>query len=155
MSETTVNITLPFKKIHDDAVLPTQSTDGAAGLDCVAVTGPIHTERYVGYKLGFSVQIPKGYVGLLLPRSSISKTDMMLANSVGVIDSDYRGEVEARFKHFPNSSRVLDVAPSNIYDAGERVCQLVIVPIPHVIPVWSDTLSDTSRGHGGHGSTGK
>ena len=146
-----------FKKLHEDATIPSYATDGSAGLDCTTVTDPIQKDTYIGYKLGFSVEIPEGYVGYLFPRSSISKTDLSLSNAVGVIDSDYRGEVQARFysKHY--SGVYNDMIPRNThkYIKGDRVCQLIIMPLPRIKPQWVDELSDSERGDGGHGSTGK
>ena len=146
-----------FKKLHEDATIPSYATDGSAGLDCTTVTDPIQKDTYIGYKLGFSVEIPVGYVGYLFPRSSISKTDLSLSNAVGVIDSDYRGEVQARFyaKHYNDMYN--DMIPRNnnyVYSKGDKLCQLIIMPIPRIKPQWVDELSDTERGDGGHGSTG-
>jgi dUTP pyrophosphatase len=151
------DVVVNFKKLHKDAVLPQYSTTDSAGLDCVATDGPIIKDTYVGYKLGFAMEIPKGYVGLLFPRSSVSKTDLSMANSVGVIDSDYRGEVEARFKptHFDYMNNSINTRGDYRYYTGDKVCQLIIVPIPTIKPMWSDELSDTNRGDGGFGSTGK
>jgi len=148
---------IKFKKLHPDAKLPVYSTDGAAGLDCFATEGPVIKETYIGYKLGFSMEIPKGYVGYLFPRSSVSKTDLLLSNSVGVIDSDYRGEVQARFSptHFDYMINGIVARADYRYKVGERICQLIIMPIPRIAPVWADELSNTSRGDGGHGHTGK
>ena len=146
-----------FKKLHDDAILPKYAKEGDAGLDCWTVSDAEVTDTYVKYDLGFSVEIPEGYVGLIFPRSSISKTDYVLANSVGVIDSGYRGEVQARFKatnYRPTQYR-MEARSNKIYKKGDRVCQLVIIPIPDISPEWSDTLSDTSRGEGGFGHTGQ
>lgn len=140
-----------FKKLHDDAVLPKYAKPGDAGMDCYAVSDPIITSTFVAYKLGFAVEIPDGYVGLLFPRSSISKKDLLLCNSVGVIDSGYRGEVEARFKDVYVSSKTLN--QKQMYVKGEAVCQLMILPYPQIDPRWSEELSDTERGSGGFGHT--
>lgn len=133
-----------FKKLHDNAVLPTYAKSGDAGADCVA-TAVESTDLYLEYKLGFSMEVPDGYVGLLFPRSSISKKDLMLANSIGVIDAGYRGEVAVRFKY--------GVGGDNQYGVGERVCQLIVIPYPKIEHIWADELSDTERGAGGFGST--
>ena len=149
-------LTVKFKKLHKDATLPTYSDDGSAGLDCTAVSDAYINDTYIGYKLGFAVEIPTGYVGLLFPRSSISKMDLALSNSVGVIDSTYRGEVEARF--FSKDSRNNVSGYPRIdksYAKGDKLCQLIIIPIPKVQSLWSDELSETKRGDGGFGSTGK
>ena len=159
------NVNIKFKKLHKDAVLPTYAKPGDAGMDCVAVNGPEFHKSYVRYNLGFAMEIPRGYVGLIFPRSSISKKDLMLANAVGVIDSDYRGEVQARFKAIISEDTVnkapLDrkrneyVLQHDTYSKGDKVCQLIIVPIPKVTTEWVDELSETVRGEGGHGSSGE
>jgi dUTP pyrophosphatase len=136
-----------FKKLHKDAVLPFYGTEFSAGMDCTAVSSPILEEEFVAYDLGLAMEIPAGYVGYLFPRSSISKKSLILANSVGVIDADYRGPVQARFKLA--SERV-----NNIYKKGDAICQLIVMPIPKVTPEWADELSDTVRGAGGFGHTG-
>lgn len=145
------SVNVKFKKLHEDATLPSYAIDGSAGLDCTNISGPIFKDTYIGYKLGFAVEIPEGYAGLLFPRSSISKIDLSMSNSVGVIDHGYIGEVQARFynKNF-NEYR-----ETHIYHKGERVCQLIIIPIPSINPIWADKLNDSVRGIGGHGSTGR
>ena len=142
-----LELDVKFKKLHEDAVLPYYATDGSAGLDCHTVTDPIIEARYVCYKLGIAMEIPKNYVGLLFPRSSVSKKDLMLANAVGVVDFDFRGEVQARFKQINPELK------SNQYKKGDAVCQLIILPYPKIKPQWADELSDTVRGEGGFGST--
>jgi len=133
-----------FKKLHPDAVLPKYAISGDAGMD-LTVTEVEHINDYlVRYKFGLAVEIPFGYVGLLFPRSSIFKKSMLLSNSVGVVDSNYRGEVMAVFNKLSEDS----------YEVGERAVQLIIMPYPKINPVWADELSNTDRGHGGYGSTG-
>lgn len=98
------------------------------------------------YHTDLAVEIPEGFVGLLFPRSSIYKKSMAQTNSVGVIDSGYRGEVMVVFK------TTTDVIPS-IYKEGDRFCQLVIVPIPQFDIVKVDELSPSERGENGYGSS--
>jgi len=93
-----------------------------------------------------AMEMPEGYVGLIFPRSSISKTDHYLRNSVGVIDSGYRGEIKVRM-----STPLLGGVE---YKVGDRVAQLVIMKLPWVNLQEVDELSDTDRGEGGFGSTG-
>ncbi len=143
-------VDLKFKKLHDDAILPTYAKDGDAGMDCFAVGEIKITEQYAAYDLGFAVEIPYGFVGYLFPRSSISKYDMMLANSVGVIDSGYRGPVQARFKKAVGHENELIT-----YEIGDRICQLIVMPVPLVETRWVDELSDSDRGEGCFGSSGK
>lgn len=136
------------RKLHPEAYLPERASEGAAGFDLVAtsVDGLSLSDKYLyTYRTGLAVEIPEGYVGLLFPRSSVSKTGASLANCVGVLDPDYRGEVMLKFYH-------TDEAP---YPPGCRVGQLVVVATPTVEFVEVDHLGNTVRGTGGFGSTDK
>ena len=136
------------KKLHPDAVLPTQGTPGSAGFDLVATSREYDEFLEVTkFGTGLAVEIPHGFVGLVFPRSSVCKTMHRMANAVGVIDSDYRGEISAVFDS--TGAAMAD------YEVGDRVAQLVIVPIPAVEFVEAETLSETQRGCGGYGSTGR
>lgn len=138
-----------FKKLCPEAVAPKQGTPGSAGFDLTATSRQFNEECYVWeYGTGIAVEIPKGYVGLVFPRSSVYLTGLLLSNSVGVIDSDYRGEIRTKF--YPHSWE-----KDEPYRIGDRICQLVIVPIPEVEYIEADKLSVTERGAGGYGSTGK
>lgn len=138
---------IKFKKLRQEAVIPKRSTEGSAGYDLTAVHVESEKERLTCYT-GLAVEIPEGYVGLIFPRSSIHKTGLALANSVGVIDSDYRGEISFVFyKEWPSFQ--------NQYSNGDRVGQLMVLPIPDLEFVEADSLSETKRGTGGYGSTGK
>lgn len=137
---------IKFKKLNPNAVIPKQGTAGAAGFDLTAVS----IEKYettLKCDTGIAVEIPPGYVGLVFPRSSVCKTGLSLANSVGVIDSDFRGSISLVF-YIP----AMCIVP---YWPGDRIGQLVIVPIPAVEFVESEELSETERGSGGYGSTGR
>jgi len=146
-----------FKILDRLAVLPSYAKAGDAGLDLTAIdsgvmkveetTGstPRHAE-YREYRTGLAVEIPNGYVGLVFPRSSISKTGLSLANAVGVIDSGYRGEIALRFK-------VLHDYPIR-YNQGDKIGQLVIIPIPYIEAIGATELSETERGTDGFGSSG-
>ena len=138
-----------IKKLHDNAVIPAYAKPGDAGLDLTATS--VITDEYgnVVYGTGLAIEIPYGYAGLLFPRSSNSKTDLYLTNHVGVIDSGYRGEI--MFKYRPLDG----ILNSKIYAVGERVGQIVILPYPAVSFEEVEQLSDTERGEGGYGSTGK
>ena len=138
---------LKFKKTHKDATIPAYSKIGDAGLDLTAVTINT-TEMYIEYNTHICVEIPEGYVGFLFPRSSISKYHLSLANSVGVIDSGYRGEIMARFK------RTTNTAHETLYNVGDKVVQLIILPYPKIELELVDDLTKTDRGAGGFGSTG-
>lgn len=143
-----VDIVVPFKKLHEDAILPEYKTEGSAGKDCYAVGEPEIKPTCVIYKLGWACAIPQGHVGFLFPRSSNSKKDLLLSNSVGVIDADYRGEVQARFRDVSDAEEA-----ARMYALDEAVCQLIVMPYPNVVSKWVDELDDTERGEGGFGST--
>jgi dUTP pyrophosphatase len=142
---------LKVKKLNPEAVLPSYATDGSNGLDLTATAVIVHPD-YVEVRTAISVEIPKGYVGLLFPRSSITKTNMMLGNSVGVIDSDYRGEIMFRFKVLEDSRNVFKY--TKIYKQGEKVGQLLLVAAPKLEVEEVKDLEETERGDGGFGSTG-
>lgn len=144
---------LKVKKLNKEATLPTYATDGSNGLDLTSV-GHIIMPSYVEVRTGIAVEIPEGYVGLLLPRSSITNKNLMLANSVGVIDSDYRGEVLLRFKVLEESAAGLHKY-SNLYNAGEKVGQLLLVQVPKLKVEEVTQLGTTVRNAGGFGSTDK
>lgn len=139
-------------KLSEGAVLPKPATKGAAGADLVAISEKFKQEKngpVWEYETGVAVEIPEGHVGLVFPRSSITvKTTLTLGNGVGVIDSDYRGTIKFQFK---NTNQYLTTK----YNVGDRIGQLVIVPI--VLPLFTeaDELSETDRDKGGFGSTGK
>jgi len=140
-----MNIQVKIKKLHEDAVIPVYAKFGDAGLDLTAVSRTFEDGLTV-YGTGLAMEIPEGYVGLVFPRSSIAKKDMFLTNCVGVIDSGYRGEVMAKF-------RTANPLEAKIYDIGERICQLIIIPYPSVEFIETENLTDTDRGQGGFGST--
>ena len=134
---------LKIKKIHPDAVIPKYARPGDAGLDIVAIGKEI-TDKFIEYKTGLSLEIPEGHVCLIFPRSSISKKDLMLCNSVGVLDSGYRGELVFRFQKLGEE----------VYEIGDRVGQIMIIPYPKIEVEEVENLSKTDRGEGGWGSTG-
>lgn len=144
-----------IKKLVPEAIIPAYAKDGDAGLDLTA-TSLTYDEVYDNwvYGTGLAIEIPKGYVGLVFPRSSNRKTSAYLTNHVGVIDSGYRGEIIVTFKLRDKTSGFTskNKAPYNIKD---RVAQLIIIPYPYVELAEADELSKTERGEGGHGSTGK
>ena len=100
-----------IKKLIEGAVIPQYSKQGDAGLDLTATSRRMDPTGFIEYGTGLAVQIPTGYVGLVFPRSSISRVNMQLCNAVGVIDSGYRGEILCRFKP-TNAGR-------GVYDIGE------------------------------------
>jgi dUTP pyrophosphatase len=136
------------KKLVKEAVIPTYAKDGDAGMDLTAVSKSVDQDAAIAtFGTGLAFEIPKGYVGLIFPRSSSYKQQSILTNSVGVIDSGYRGEVMAKFY------QSFDETPS--YEIGDRIAQIIIMPYPQIQFVESEELSETERNTGGYGSTGK
>lgn len=129
-------------------MIPKQMTAGSAGMDITAIDYK-NDNTTVTYMTGLAVEIPQGHVGLLFPRSSIFKTDLFLSNCVGIIDSDYRGEIKAVFRRCYSPNDFVQ------YKTGDRIAQLVIMAIPQFNIVESQELSETQRGEGGYGSTGQ
>ena len=136
-----------IKKLHPNAVKPKYAKESDAGMDLVATEIISETPSQITYGMGLAIEIPDGMVGLIFPRSSIRNTGLTLSNSVGVIDAGYRGELQATF----NKNGVKD----EFYKVGDRVCQIIIVPHPIIQIVEVNELSESSRGIGGFGSTGK
>lgn len=142
-----------IKKLHPDAVIPTYAKHGDAAMDLYTPElGVADKHGNMVYKTGVAVEIPEGYVGLIFPRSSISKTNHMLRNHVGVIDSGYRGEIMLKFGWFSQGSAGKENPP--VYEKGDRIGQLMLVPYPQIEFVEVDSLSDSDRGSGAFGSTG-
>ena len=144
-----------IKKLHKDAVIPKYETVGSVGMDLTAVSKEYDKHGNVVFGTGLAIQIPEGYYADLRPRSSISKYDLVLANSVGTIDSDYRGELILKFKPSVYFGVNRGDDDGVMYDVGDRIAQLVILPYPKVSFVEVDDLSETERGTGGFGSTNK
>ena len=141
-------VTVKIKKLHENAVIPSYSKLGDAGMDLTITTIISETNEDVTYGFGIALEIPRGYVGLVFPRSSVRKYDLSLTNSVGVIDSGYRGEIQATFKKTKGSD-------SFKYNTGERGAQIMIIPHPNIELIEFKDLSSSERGEGGFGSTGK
>jgi len=137
-----------IKKLNENAVIPSYAKYGDAGMDLVATRIISNTTFDVSYGTDLAMEIPNGFVGLVFPRSSIRKYELALSNSVGVIDSGYRGELQATFK----KTNGLD---SLSYKVGDRIAQIMIIPHPPIEFKEVDDLSETERGDGGFGSTGK
>ena len=137
-------VNIKIKKLHKDAVIPTKAHTTDAGCDLYA-TSCHYDNGLIIYGTGIAVEIPEGYVGLVFPRSSIANTHLTLSNSVGVIDSGYRGEVMAKFRK----------GGTRGYNVGDRIAQLIILPYPEVVFEEADELSESDRGTGGYGSSGK
>ena len=139
---------IKIKKTRPEAVIPEIATNGSACFDLTACDMDKRHERGVWtYYTGLSMEIPKGYGGYIYPRSSIYKKGVHLSNSVGVIDSDYRGEIIIKFR---------DAAiPGAVYATGDRVAQMEIRKVLPVEFEEIEELSETERGEGGHGSSGE
>ncbi len=161
---------LKIKKLHKDAVIPSYAKAGDAGLDLVATSKVYDMHGNVSYGTGLAFEIPEGHLGLLFPRSSVCKTTIALSNSVGVIDSGYRGEVMLKFKptcaffgkegDSEDTDYFDEVASVNAdehvdYVVGDKIGQLIIMPYPTIKIEEVQELSETERGEGGYGSTGK
>jgi len=138
-----------IKKLSAEAVIPSYAKSGDAGMDLVATSIKFDGTQ-ITYGTGLAIEIPEGFVGLVFPRSSIRKTDLSLSNSVGVIDSGYRGEIQATF-----NQKSLSKDGQILYGVGDRIMQIMIIPYPPVQFIEVNELSDTLRGEGGFGSTGK
>ena len=141
---------LPILKLKDEAILPTRAHPGDAGLDLYACEaahiGP--GERW-GVGTGVGVEIPEGYAGLVLPRSGLARDHgISLVNAPGLIDSGYRGELRVL---------LLNTDPAETFrvEAGDRIAQLVLTPIATPEPVEAAELTESVRGRGGFGSSGR
>lgn len=139
-----------IKKINENAIIPTYGTKYSAGADLYALLDSkieIKPHETVFVHTGISVEIPEGYCGLIFARSSMgAKRGLAPANKVGVIDSDYRGEIMVALHNHSEIAQTVD--------QGERIAQLAIVPFLKAEFEVADELSDTTRGAGGFGSTG-
>lgn len=137
-----------IKKTHENGRIPTYATDGSGAFDFYSAEDVAVRENYAkAINLGVAMEVPDGHVLLLFPRSSIGKnTWLRMANSVGVIDSDYRGTIHALYEN-------VGWGDCLVY-SGERIAQGIIVPIPKVEFEEVEELSTTERGEGGFGSTG-
>ena len=159
-----------IKKLNENAQIPKYADNGCAGMDIVATSVNI-TDDYIEYGTGLAFEVPPGYVMLIFPRSSNSNKDLILSNSVGVLDSSYRGELRFRYKrHYRitdiDTAGVANYVPYNcsdsfawssnkIYAVGDRIGQIIILPYPQITFKEVAELSETERGTGGFGSTGK
>ncbi len=144
-------IKVNIQKLHPQAKLPTYGSEHAAGADlCALLDAPtdIPAGATVLIRTGLAAEIPEGYAGLIYARSGLaSKRGLAPANKVGVVDADYRGEIMVALHN--HSATTQSIEP------GERIAQLVITPFLAVDFCETDSLSDTVRGTGGFGSTGK
>lgn len=138
-----------IKKLNEKAIIPKYAKNGDAGLDLIAISKNFINEKeygFVEYDTGIALEIPEGYIGLIFPRSSISTTGMILANSVGLSDPNYRGSIKCRFKWIPETK---------MYEVGDKIAQLVILPYPQIEFKEVNELSKTERNDMAFGSSGK
>lgn len=161
------NIKVKIKKMNPNAVIPCYAKAGDAGLDLTATSISYDEYGNICYGTGLAFEIPEGYVGLIFPRSSICKEQLLLSNAVGVIDSGYRGEVSFKFKpsialdknqYVKTVDKILwatAVKQNSIYQVGDRIGQMIIMPYPSIEFEEVEELSETERGEGGYGSSGK
>lgn len=147
---------IKVKKLHEDAVLPQKANSTDAGYDLVAiddgevVLDDYGTCLYIQYRIGLAIEPGEGFHTEIFPRSSVTKTHLVLGNSIGLVDEGYRGEILVRFKPIVQP----DTAGFKGYDKGDRIAQLVIRRTEHADFKWSADLDDSNRGEGGFGSSG-
>jgi dUTP pyrophosphatase len=146
------NMKINFTKLRKNAQMPYRATTGSAGADlaaclCTAETLTLKPGELRTVNTGIAAEIPQGFVGLLFARSSLGKCKVTLANSVGVIDSDYRGEIRMMLINHGHKAYTIK--------NGDRLVQLIVMPaeIAEFVEVQGEALSDTQRGTGGFGST--
>lgn len=143
-------LSVKVKKLSDNAVLPEYQTSGAAGMDlCACVEGSVTlapSERKL-IPTGFAMALPEGYAAFIYARSGLaSKKGITLPNCVGVIDSDYRGEIKVALVNISDETFTIN--------SGDRIAQMVITRVERAELALADELSDTERAGGGFGSTG-
>jgi dUTP pyrophosphatase len=155
------------KKLDPEAVVPARAKEGDAGYDLVAIDdGVVDKDGFLQYRTGLAIQPPRGYHSEVFPRSSISKYDLILANSIGLVDSGYRGEILVRFKiilrareqnEYPLPVAVFAQYPEysiRSYKKGDKIAQLVFRRTHEMQLVEVEELGETQRGGGGFGSSG-
>ena len=147
---------IKVKKLHPDATLPKSAHNTDAGYDLVAVDDGIFFREdnqlsYLEYDTGIAVQPEKGFHLEIFPRSSVTKTDLMLGNGIGLVDNLYTGPVKLRFHVFPDRYGTYNGIK---YKKGDRIGQLVVRRTEHAEFEWVEELSETPRNTGGFGSSG-
>lgn len=140
-----------IKLLHERAKMPTKAHDLDAGYDLTAVSRRIDDFGNYVYGTGVAVRIPDGHVGLLFQRSSVAKKNMILSNAVGVVDAGYLGEITFKYKIMMHSLHT----SARPYEVGERIGQLIIMPIPSIEFEQTDDLGESERGMGNYGSSGR
>lgn len=161
----TINVN--FKKLSKNAVIPTKAHPTDAGFDMVA-TKVNMTDDYIEYETDIAIKLPSGYCAMLFPRSSNSNKDLVLSNSVGIVDENYVGPIKWRFKRVRKPTKLgisrikflrwvynieIKHPELTIYNVGDKIGQMVIIPVYPVEFKEVDKLPETDRGEGGFGST--
>ena len=141
---------LKFKKLNEKAVLPTRAHSTDAGLDLTTYGFTQEVDAsgklILVYHTGLAVEIPEGHMGLIFMRSSVANKSLVLTNAVGVVDHLFSGEITMKFKV------TTDSIPT-VYQEGERIGQLIVVPYPQFEPVFVEEIAEGDRGENGYGST--
>jgi len=140
-----------IKLLNDLAVVPSKAHNNDAGFDLKATSRSSDDYGNFVYGTGVAVRIPDGHVGLLFQRSSVAKKTQILSNAVGVIDAGYTGEITFKFRHIVNNK----YTQARPYEVGERIGQLIIIPIPSVEFELTDNLGESERGEKNYGSSGR
>ncbi len=138
-------VKLKIKRLNPEAKIPKHAHEGDACMDIYSISKE-EKEKFIEYGTGLAFEFPKDYAMLVFPRSSVTKKDLILKNSVGVLDSSYRGELKLRFYKTTNEAEV--------YDIGEKIGQIMLIPLPEIEIQETEEIENSSRGDGGFGSTG-
>jgi len=149
-------LTVKFKRLRSDAIIPTQATEGAACFDLYAADSVILTGTCTREVVdtGVAIELPPGYVGLVCSRSGLAANNgIFVVNAPGIIDEDYRGELKVILGYLPHNLEWPPLEP-RVYTAGSRIAQLMILPKPQLAVEEVTELTTTERGTGGLGSTG-
>ena len=157
-------IEVKIKRLSEKAIMPRKAFPTDGGYDMFASSVEFDDFGNIVYGLGWAFEIPEGYAGLLLPRSSTSNFDINMQNSIGLIDCHFRGEVKAKYR--PTSTQPVRGAKTNcievyqsnsadIYEVGDKVAQMVFIKLPEVAIKEVEELTKTDRGEGGWGHTGR
>ena len=142
-------VELRIERLHEDVKLPTKAHESDVCYDIYAYSDPIITNKYIEYQTGLRMQIPEGYSVDIFARSSVSNTDLILANGTGIVDTDYRGQILVRFKMIPF------VDNAKLYEKGDRIAQFRLHKKIQTVLTEGTVTTDTERSSGGFGSSGK
>lgn len=146
-------VSVKFKKLVKEAVTPKYAKPGDAAMDLTAISKSYDEYGNIVYGTGLAFEIPEGFFMHLVPRSSNSKTDLVLTNHAGIADSGYRGEIFFKYRKYKLAEHFGN--PNGEYEIRDRIGQIMILPYPFVALHEVEELSDSERGTGGYGSTGR